>query len=562
MNKVTISREHTVLAFAGEEWNRLLDWSERHAGRMRAAGIDRADAPEQVWIGTWDDLKDWRPDLAQAAGCGQSRYSDDFVVLRTRHGLVLSGKSERATLYAVYEYAREQWGLGWVYPGEAPAVLGPAAWQESRGADAQGAGSREASAPVRIRAYSPRLERRGFVFETINEPDYLKAMVDWLAKNRVNELFFTFSLWDQVGGELAPEIAKRGISVTLGGHSLMFFLEKGRDRYPNQTAAHPYTAKAQVDFKDAVWQELLLRDMIAYCRDVSNLSRISLWPEDKAADKEGFLNAYLRFTEKLDAGLREAGLPVCVEHIAYNAGLAWGMLERRDAEPSRDVHTLWAYWGRDYRYGYEDSPHESDRRAKRALLEWADTTGQTGRELTIFEYYSDHFMLSRLFPFMPRRIMEDVAFYEQLQVHGIVDLVVPYRGEDPYPWRWVHGFNSYVFCRALWSDDLEGILRDYYAYYPAAERAGVRALFEELEAQLGQITYWNIPLFPARVVDVDKAEATEEQKERITAALAGIQDAVRRALQQAGLPLDNEAQRFGQHIVELAGSLRSRWLAK
>ncbi|RAV21449.1 hypothetical protein [Paenibacillus contaminans] len=548
MNTAELPREHPVLSFAGEEWYRLLDKSKK------LTGFEPDPAPEQVWIGTWGDLENRKPGLLKAALNGEGRHSDDFVIIETEDEWMLSGRSERATLYAVYQYAQEQWGFHWIYPVQEPTIAKAGSFQEKYTPGTPGTGLK------RYRHYSPRMERRGFVFETINEPDYLKSMIDWFGKNKINELFFTFSLWDQVGGEIAPEIAKRGISVTLGGHSLMFFLKKGMDRYPNLIPDHPYTAKAQVNFRDPGLQELLLNDIAAYCRNVPNLTRVSLWPEDIAAKEEsGFLESYLQFTEKLDTCFHQAGLTVQVEHIAYNAGLSWSMLERNDTEASRIADTLLAYWGRDYRHGYDDSPRDTDGRAKQALLDWNNAVRKTGRKLTIFEYYSDHFMLSQLFAFLPNRIAADIAFYEKLQVHGIVNLVVPYRGADPYPWKWVHSFNSYVFCRALWSDDIEGIARDYYAYYPEGEREAVRFLFKELESKLGQITYWNTPLFPARVVDPEKANATEERKAQIVAMLTDLQESIRKLMQQLRLTPGSEPQRFGQHIVEMADTLSGKW---
>ncbi|MNI00033.1 hypothetical protein D3C73_528170 [compost metagenome] len=285
-----------------------------------------------------------------------------------------------------------------------------------------------------------------------------------------------------------------------------------------------------------------------------------MWPEDIAdRQAEDFLEHYILFTEQLDTYLRESGLVIAVEHIAYNAGLAWNMLERSGVNPSESVDTLFAFWGRDYRYGYDNSPHESDRRAKGSLEDWTHELGRTDRKLTIFEYYSDHFMLSTLFPFLPRQILDDVAYYEKQGVFGMVNLVVPYTGTDPYPWKWVHGFNSYVFCKALWNDNLEAILDDYYASYPESERASVRALFEVIEAKIAGITSWNVPLFPARAVDPEKAKARKEQKATLLAALKDIRVSIQAVIQQSDIALDSEPYQYAQHIVDYTEVLYCRW---
>ncbi len=546
MAKLTIlGKQHPVLSFAGEEWSRLLEIS----------GMSLGKTLDEVWIGTWEELKAQQSELLEENDGFEWRdsgFSDEFVLLEIESKLILSGKSERAALYAVYQYAQEAWGLHAIYPGAAPAVS-----EVSKNSV-----SAPKSASVRIQWYAPRMERRGFVFETINDPPYLIQMLDWFAHNKINEVFFTFSLWDQVGAVIAPDIIKRGISVTLGGHSMKFFLNKVEDRIPSTVADHPYTAKAQLNFRDSEWQAPMLQDIAEYCSRVPNLTMISLWPEDIAdRQTEDFLALYLQFTDRLSVCLSEFGLEIAVEHIAYNAGLAWNMLELTGAKPSVDVDTLIAFWGRDYRFGYEDSPHESDQRAKEAIEDWRHELEYTKRRLTVFEYYSDHYMLSNLFPFLPQRIMKDVAFYEKQQLFGMVNLVVPYRGPDPYPWKWVHSFNSYIFCRALWNDNLEEILNDYYAFYPANERAAVQALFEVIEAEVAVMTSWNVPLFPARAVDPEKATASKEQKETILAALADIRKSIQAVLQQQSeLTPTSSPYLYAQHIIEYSENLYQRWL--
>lgn len=548
MDRFPISSQHPVLSFAAEEWSRLL----------RVAGKSKDTRLAMGWIGTWEELKEAKPSWLEEDGFvwEDTGFSDEFFIRETEDQLVLSGKSERAALYAVYQYAREAWGLHAIYPGTTPSIFAMDPSPQHQTAIVPKPGIQ------RIRRYAPRMERRGFVVETINDPPYLKQLLDWFAHNRINEIFFTFTLWDQVGAELAPEIVKRGIQVTLGGHSIKFFLNHQKGQDPQAQADHPYTAKAQLDFRDIGWQLPMVQQITEYCRHVPNLTRISLWPEDIAdRQTEHFLANYLQFTERLNACMQAFELDIAVEHIAYNAGLAWNMLELGETRPSGAADTLFAFWGRDYRYGYEDHPRDGERRAGAAIEQWSCELEQTGRKLTIFEYYSDHYMLSNLFPFLPHRIMDDVAYYEQRNVLGIVNLIVPYRGPDSYPWKWVHGFNSYVFCRALWSDDLVEILNDYYSCYPERMRPAVRALFEMIEAKLSVLTSWNIPLFPARAVDPEKAAASKEQREVILATLAEIGSSIQ-ALQQLqeAFASEQEPYRYARHIVEYSEKLYQRWL--
>jgi len=114
MKLITISSKHPVISFAGQEWGRLLNIS----------GATEALRLKEAWIGTWEELKVWKPEIVEEAGgeWRDSGYSDDFVIIETENLIVLSGKSERAALYAVYQFAQETWGLHAVYPGSTPVV--------------------------------------------------------------------------------------------------------------------------------------------------------------------------------------------------------------------------------------------------------------------------------------------------------------------------------------------------------------------------------------------------------------------------------------------------------
>lgn len=533
MFNITSSRP--ALDFARAEWNRI-----------SALRPETAALPEDVALVPWSELMSQEAELISpdvARRMESSVYSDDYLILERPERLVLAGKSDRAVLYAVYQYAREAWGLRTAYPGtEAAFASAPPPTRDSA-----------------ARFYSPRFERRGFVIENHRDPAYIKRLVDWLPKNGLNEIFFTFMLWDAVRDEVAPDIVKRGLRVTLGGHSMKFFTDRS-ESFRAMQGDTPYTAKKQFDYADETWFPGFFEQVADYCKDVPNLTTLSLWPED-VADRSGrgFLDSYLRFTERLKAHLSAQGVGVDVEHIAYNAGLSWDMLELGvDTPASGSVDTLFAYWGRDYRYGYESTPHEAERRARRSLEAWAEAARDVGRKLTIFEYYSDHFMLSSLFPALPKRIAADVDYYEELGIDGMVDLIVPYKGPLDYPWEWAHGFNSFVFARSLWGQPLDSILEEYYSGYPASEREAVRALFERIEDAVSEVTRWNVPLFPARAVDAERASATREQADAVVDMLQRIRD---------GLPAaphfsDDALDRYVRCLREQSEALERQWREK
>lgn len=533
---------HPVLEFAYAEWNRL----------QQLAGRDS----KPVWLGTWEQLHDVDAALLERMRKKRaSIYSDSFFITESVNHIVIAGKGQRAVLFGAYQYAQEVWGVHAVYP-QLDEASPEFSIQES-----------DKLSPLRpgeIRYYSPRMERRGFVFETIHDVPYLSAMLHWFGLNKINEVFFTFSLWDKVKDELAPEIMKRGINVTLGGHSMKFIQSlQSSDlliQQEKEMADHPYTAKEQFDFEQLDWQQPMFEQIAQYCRSVPGLKRLSLWPEDVAAGSTSeFLQQYIAFTERLQTYLHHAGISIEVEHIAYNAGLAWNMLEL-EGESSQHIDTLFAYWGRDYRYSYEKSDHETDHRAERALRQWCEQTTKHGRKLTVFEYYSDHFMLTNLFSILTRRITEDIAFYEGLGLHGMLNLVVPYRGDEDYPWKWAGGLNSYIFAKAMWSDQFDVMMEEYYLYYPQHERKAVKEIIDLLEQKLSEVTSWNVPLFPARAVDPGKVDHAAMYNQEIAAMLDNIAEQVGQAVLHSCLEEHHRVIKLAAYVSGYAKRLSEQWL--
>lgn len=198
---------------------------------------------------------------------------------------------------------------------------------------------------------------------------------------------------------MTPALQKRGVHVTLGGHSLSYLLKEiQKDADVNMLGQDE---KLKFFAENTHLQDKVIDKIVAICLENKVVTRISLWPEDIGIDEKnarGFLPTYIRFTEKLKVALNGARLKVEVEYIVYNAGLSWNMLEREHQKEASDrVDALYAYWGRDYSSGIDaDEPRQV--RAYRALRDWNEETRKQARSLTVLEYYSDHFMLSELFP--------------------------------------------------------------------------------------------------------------------------------------------------------------------
>jgi hypothetical protein len=431
----------------------------------------------------------------------QSWTEDGFAILPKADVLYIIGVNERSVLFGVYQFCKDVLGYHWV-------TL----------ADGQVVGSEKS---IEDSYHTPKFKRRGFVIETINEPQFMLKMVDWLAKQYINEVFFTFYLWDELQGVLKEELEKRGMKVTLGGHSLSFL------RGEKSTPGHK-----QLDFGDETWQVQVIKTIKGFCTEGSPVTRISLWPEDTGVEDESLLKDYIRFTEQIKKHLPNLN----VEHIAYNAGLSWEMLEiGKMKSTSVHVDTLYAFWGRNY-----NQPIDDHVRAYSSLKSWKSETSKAGRDLTVFEYYSDHFMLSDLFPPLFNRIKQDLEDYSSIGVNGVTNLVVPYKPKKEnlagtydhvYPWRQIQLMNGFFFSRLSWGDTFEEVENEFYGTYGNHLRPWMKAL----ENTLSKASKWNIPLFPSRLMDPEQVSGGECKPAAIF-HLEKMQELIYSLIKDEGIP--------------------------
>lgn len=467
--------------------------------------------------------------------------SDEFEIIHTEQHYLIRGNCSRALLYGMYHFLEKVEGLVFFdlqQPQQIPAV----------GIEQSYTGK-------------PKFTRRGNVFETIDDIPFLKRMLDVGTKNGLNEVFFTFFLWDEVKGALLEAIKKRGIDVTLGGHSLRYLIAKARgievsgkaaadgavnDLIGEETAFTSNYAIKNHDFlQDTQMQQQVIDLIVGYCQAESVISRISLWPEDvgaKGDEAVQFLSRYIDFTEKLQQALVAASLTVEVEHIVYNAGLSWEMLEC-NGQQAGTSDILYAYWGRDYSASYSN---ERDQRAWQSLEDWRQTSTQ---KITVFEYYSDHFMLSELFPLLFEQIALDMERYKAANVDGMLNLVVPLHKVakvqphmEDYDYQQYQQFNNIVFARSQW---------EQHETIPYLVSEAMQPFVSEIERTLAQNSRFNAQFFPSRVVEAKNPAA----KQRVLQMLEEVEQVLQ------GAKLEAPFEGYIQTLKQVVAVTKQRWEA-
>jgi hypothetical protein len=449
---------------------------------------------------------------------GNREEADGFRIFVENGGAVIVGGSPRAVLYGAYRFLEEHAGISWPTPAHRSVPVG------------------EPAPVVGSRRYKPAFSRRGIVLESSETSEYAKALIDWSAKNGLNDLFFTIELWERFEEQLRPELARRQLKLTLGGHSLGRFFPAA-ELYPE----HPeWFALAGEDGARMIDQpcysceagvEVMVGNVVSFAeRELEKgdaLRTLSLWPNDNkhvcgcsACRGAGFMTAYIGFLDRLRKAFDAKGIKVNVEHIAYNAQLEWSMLE--DVPTSSELDTLIACWGRNYRDSFEEPILPRDVRFKAAVDRWAEACGTFGTGLTAFEYYSDYWMLTALFPPLFRTIGEDMASFRRIGASGVMSLIVPYgksvriireeisgqavtavdAGREMDSERAAMWPNLYVFARMAWEEEatettIESLCRHLYG--PYAEIC--RERLDRLSDALAGLTAYNTEFFKLRFTD-------------------------------------------------------------
>jgi len=447
--------------------------------------------------------------LSICSGDTGDEENDEFSITVEEGNLLISGSNKRSLLYGVYKFLDQYIGYKWVNP---EYQYNPV----------------EAHEIINIcsKNYKPDFPKRGLVLENSESLEYIVRIIDWMAKNNYNSIFFTYHLWERYKQVLRGEIEKRGLMLTLGGHNIDLFLPAGRYFSGNPEWFSLYNGErmdTQPCFSSEAGTDTIIGNILEYCKSEVVIDTICIWPNDNLytckcgqCAKSGFINTYIKFLDKLKKRAAKAGMKISIQHIAYNAQLEWDMLDT--IPENNDLDTLLACWGRDYTYDLAHPSNEYDIRFKNVVQNWTSACNNSfGTRLSMFEYYGDYWMLTALFPPLTNTILKDVDFFKKTGVYEITCLIVPFylpekiiheellheelpensAGYEFNSERTVLWFNLYVLARKMWdcSASHSDIMESYCAACFGPESAKAAKLIEILEESLSRISSFNMRFF-------------------------------------------------------------------
>lgn len=217
---------------------------------------------------------------------------EDYSILTREKNIILIGGSDRAILYAVYDFL-SRLGCQWLAPGFS-FYSGAAEYIPNKPILFY-----DASAIVNAHpafAYRKLDVEEGQTHTVEN----LKQLIDWMPKLRFNTLMVPLDYqgsgrvqWDKWRKELTPELKKRGIMIEVGGHGYQNFINAGMEN-GDLFKKHPDWFGKDKDCKPSPAEYMVFNTsnpdamayfigrVLAYLKQHPEIDIFDFWPPDGA----------------------------------------------------------------------------------------------------------------------------------------------------------------------------------------------------------------------------------------------------------------------------------------
>lgn len=395
--------------------------------------------------------------VLRRAGAQDGDLTADAYTIRVRgDSLLLIGGSDRAILYAAYDLL-ERLGCEWL----APAL-------------AFYRGAHEIVPRRRTLTYAPAgdvVERPAIgtrILDVGQAASYdttsLRQLVAWLPKLRFNTVRFPADYggngrvkWDDWRAVIAPELARRGLSIEVGGHGYQNYLNARMDGgavfsahpdwFGRDSTCRPSRA-TNIVFNSASAEatRALLDNAVRYVRERPEIAVFDFWPPDGARWSECAADSTLGTPQErqvtlanaLATSLRRVRSAARIEIIAY----ADALYPPREHHLDPDVIVDFCPIDQNF-----DSPIDGDVpnvRYASALLEWRRVhPGPLGA----YTYYRKYAWRS-LPVLIPHLMQRDMRWYAHVPVQRISTYA------EPADW-FTYELNYIAFGTLAWNPEAD-----------------------------------------------------------------------------------------------------------
>lgn len=458
-----------------------------------------------------------------------------FRVQTLNGDLLLAGATDRATLYAVYDFLEEELGCRWLGPGPDWETVPKRPSIEVPDVD---------------RVESPAMKYRFLRMTTTSSSPWAKHCLSWAVKQKIN----IASGWPPE--ELAEPIARRGgFRAWMGPHLLIpnalppeehfqqhpewYALVDGRRRMLKKHRTQLCTTNPEVVRKvaEAVGQTFDARpemdfigmgqaDGTAFCEcpDCTALDSGEIWKND-SRQRPVITRRWLSFVNAVARRLAETHPGKKVYTLAYHQ-----TFRPPDPEVIRPaanvmiqvVNSRPNYVCFVHRFEKESCPHHEAFRE--GLAGWL---GMTPAGVLIYEYDPHSTFCAMPYP-AAHKFVDDIRYLHRQGVVG-------YEGQSTTGIWGTYGINHYAIAKTTWdpSVDAETLVRDYCDHAFGAASAPMQRFVETIEEGLasadhitdGIWTYMTADVMAAARRHLDEAHAkadTEAVKRRLRAYEVGF----------------------------------------
>ena len=394
---------------------------------------------------------------------------DGYVIKSAGNTVVLAGREERGTLYAVYSFL-EKIGCRWY----APNYKFYGKWGGQ---------------------YVPKMSSITFPKICIfRKPDYEyrkeyveegwthtvsadRKLISWMAKVGMNTLVYPLNydgenrvVWDKVRKRLIPELQKRGLLIEVGGHGYQNFLppakyfKKHPDWFGSWNGKRSEYANVVFNTANKEAMKQFTDNVLSYLKSHPEIDILDLWPPDGARWSNDSANLALGspsdrqalLLNHVAAIIRRLYPRIKVESIAYSYYLK---PPGKIAIDQPNILMDFCPISRSFAHPIWDTANAENARYDRILKRWLDGKAFKG-EMGFYSYYTKYVWRS-LPVVIPHLIQREMAYLHSLGVDGI--------GCFSEPGNWfTYELNHYTIAKASWNSDvnvdslLAGFMRRRY----------------------------------------------------------------------------------------------------
>jgi hypothetical protein len=364
-----------------------------------------------------------------------AQEKEEYSIQIRDHSIFLSGGSDRALLFAVYNFLH-QLGCLWLAP-ELSYYKGHAEYIP-RKTELYYESSRDIHA-------KPRLTYRKLDVEEgrSHTAENLKEIINWMPKLGFNTLMVPLDYggwgkvkWDNWRKALTPELKKRGLLIEVGGHGYQNFLNAAMEdstlfkRHPDwfgknrncQPTPDPYSVFNTAN-PDAV--QYLISQVLKYLQEHPEIDIFDFWPPDGArwADCKELvalgspLDRQARLINQVDSAIRKMRPDIKLEMIAYQPVLD----PPGTVSLNPDILVDFCPINQQFENQIFDSSSANNLKYATSLHRWRKTfAGDIG----IYSYYRKYAWRS-LPNLIPHYMQRDLNWYAGLPVQGISSYAEP-----------------------------------------------------------------------------------------------------------------------------------------